>query len=156
MKKENSIFLKIDISKILKREKRKMESNKQTIKEEIKRLNKASQNKYDFDNYINNLAQETSSLPYNPEFIGNFQEQYFLPQINPDNFKESAEMFNSLVIGIGDNISLDYIDEPLIRYRTYLLERLEENLENSVSNNEKEKIKDYTKSVLDFGARRGR
>ena len=133
-----------------------MESNKQTIKEEIKRLNKASQNKYDFDNYINNLAQETSSLPYNPELIGNFQEQYFLPQINPDNFKESAEMFNSLVIGIGDNISLDYIDEPLIRYRTYLLERLEENLENSVSNNEKEKIKDYTKSVLDFGARRCR
>lgn len=65
-------------------------------------------------------------------------------------------MFNSLVIGIGDNISLDYIDEPLIRYRTHLLERLEENLENSVSNNEKEKIKDYTKSVLDFGARRGR
>ena len=133
-----------------------MESNKQTIKEEIKGLNKASQNKYDFDNYIYNLAQETSSLPYNPEFIGDFQEQYFLPQINLDKFKESAEMFNSLFIGIGDNISPNYIDEPLIRYRTHLLERLEENLENSVSNNEKEKIKDYTKSVLDFGARRCR
>lgn len=33
-----------------------MESNKQTIKEEIKGLNKASQNKYDFDNYIYNLT----------------------------------------------------------------------------------------------------
>ena len=92
-----------------------MESNKQTIKEEIKGLNKASQNEYDFDNYIYNLAQKISSLAYNPEFIGDFQEQYFLPQINLDNFKESAEMFNSLVIGIGDNISPDYIDEPLIR-----------------------------------------
>ena len=133
-----------------------MESNKQTIKEEIKGLDKASQNKSYFDNYIYNLAPKISSLPYNPEFIGDFQEQYFLPQINPDNFKESAEMFNSLVIGIGDNISPDYIDEPLIRYRAHLLERLEENLENSVSNNEKEKIKDYTRSVLDFGARRCR
>ena len=133
-----------------------MESNKQTIKEEIKGLDKASQNKYDFDNYIYNLAPKISSLPYNPEFIGNFQEQYFLPQLNLDKFKESAEMFNSLVISIGDNISPDYIDEPLIRYRTHLLERLEENIENSVSDNEKEKTKDYTKSVLDFGARRCR
>ena len=65
-------------------------------------------------------------------------------------------MWDSLSIGLGDNISPDYIDESLIRYRAHLLERLEENLENSVSNNEKEKIKDYTRSVLDFGARRCR
>ena len=50
----------------------------------------------------------------------------------------------------------NYIDDDQIRYRAHLLARLEENLENSVSYNEKEKTKEYTKSILDFGARRCR
>lgn len=133
-----------------------MESNKQTIKEKIKVLDKVSQNKSDFGINISSQLQEISSLPYNQEFIDNFQELYFLSQISLDNYKKIAGMWDSLSIGLGDNISPDYIDESLIRYRTHLLERLEENLENSVSNNEKEKIKDYTRSVLDFGARRCR
>ena len=133
-----------------------MENNKQTIKEKIKVLDKVSQNKSDFGINISSQLQEISSLPYNQEFIDNFQELYFLPQISLDNYKKIAGMWDSLSIGLGDNISPDYIDESLIRYRAHLLERLEENLENSVSNNEKEKIKDYTRSVLDFGARRCR
>ena len=62
-----------------------MESNKQTIKEKIKVLDKVSQNKSDFGINISSQLQEISSLPYNQEFIDNFQELYFLPQISLDN-----------------------------------------------------------------------
>ena len=93
-----------------------MESNKQTIKEKIKVLDKVSQNKSDFGINISSQLQEISSLPYNQEFIDNFQELYFLPQISLDNYKKIAGMWDSLSIGLGDNISPDYLDESLIRY----------------------------------------
>lgn len=123
-------------------------NNKQMIEEKIK-----------FDFGIDTFTQikEMCSLLNSQEFIESLQEQVvILPQISLDNYKTIADIEESINTGIGDNMAPNYMDDDQIRYRVNLLKGLEENLENSISNNEKEKPKEHTKSIFDFGARRYR
>lgn len=126
-------------------------NNKQTLEEKIK---------FDFGIDTFTQIQEMCSLLSSQEFqefIESLQEQVvILPQISLDNYKTIADIEEIINTGIGDNMAPNYMDDDQIRYRVNLLKRLEENLENSISNNEKEKPKEHTKSILDFGARRYR
>lgn len=114
-----------------------MDKNNERLDKKILLLEKVSKNNRPFD---------TDNLTGIQEDIENSIEQYQLPKISLDTYKQFKESF-----GIGENL-LPNSTKNYNKNIDNIIARLEENLENNTSMNEKPK--EYKKSFFDFETRR--
>lgn len=124
-----------------------MDKNKERLDKEILLLlEKVSKNNRPFG--ADNLTEIQEEKPFSckQEDIENSIEQYQLPKISLDTYKQFEESF-----GIGENL-LPNSTKNHNKNIDNIIARLEENLENNTSMNEKPK--EYKKSIFDFETRR--
>lgn len=121
-------------------------NNERLDKEILLLLEKVSKNNRPFgtDNFTG--IQEEKPFPCKQEDIENSIEQYQLPKISLDTYKQLEESF-----GIGENL-LPNSTKNHNKNIDNIIARLEENLEDNTSMNEKPK--EYKKSIFDFETRR--
>ena len=122
-----------------------MDKNNERLYKEINLLEKASQINRPFGGKILKEIKEENPFSHKEDDIGNYW-QYHLPQISLDTYKEFEEL-----IGIGENL-LPNSTKDHNKNIENIIARLEENLENNTSINEKPK--EYKKSINDFETRR--
>lgn len=123
-----------------------MDKNNERNFKEIYLLEKASQINKPFSSKILKEIKEENPFSHKEEDIGNYLGQYHLPQISLDTYKKFEEL-----IGIGENL-LPNSTKDHNRNIDNIIARLEDNLENNTSTNEKPK--EYKKSIFDFETRR--
>ena len=124
-----------------------MDKNKERLDKEILLLlEKVSKNNRPFGTDNLTGIQEEKPFSCKQEDIENSIEQYQLPKISLDTYKQFEESF-----GIGENL-LPNSTKNHNKNIDNIIARLEENLENNTSMNEKPK--EYKKSIFDFETRR--